>query len=82
MVLTPAVPKQAHGVNTCLPPARILVPATPQIRGKLARLKLDDGRVWAREEARKARGEGIVSARASGAVDPGRTACGGARHAG
>lgn len=33
-----------------------------KIREKLAALKLDDATVWAREEARKAKGEGVVPA--------------------
>jgi hypothetical protein len=45
-----------------------LPPPPPQIRCQLARLKLDDASVWAREEARKKRGEGIVSAAIAGAA--------------
>lgn len=37
-----------------------LPPLAPQLRAKLAQLKLNDGDVWAREAARKARGEGVV----------------------
>jgi hypothetical protein len=35
-------------------------PPPPQIRQQLSELKLDDATVWAREEARKKRGEGVV----------------------
>lgn len=36
-------------------------PKPPQVRGKLADLKLIDAQVWKREADRKARGEGVVS---------------------